>query len=573
MPSGHPLLLWLAFASQAAACLYCFSTHAQRHRVCQHFLGHQSPQHAACLKTLQTAFQPYTQIKVGECRPIERRARTEAASIHNPGVQEGYSPAPLLTSSTPWVSALTGPSPAAILSFPGVSELEKLKETFGRIIFFLEEKGLAKVSYRLAIPDAAQQLKKEVEQLSAAPACIPPCVVDVHKTEGEAVLFKCTVNFTLPSDTILKWRFAKELRSQYMSFFQDLHSGFSPSLLIQPILQSRHGTYACQISAEDDVLVRMFFYLNVTARNLGLQKDLQEMFRVILNPPPGMELEEVVEENNLPSLQELLSQPDYLHQKNVIFLIVGLALGSMLVTLVALVHGGLSEMKEEIETGVRFLSRLVKRDEKLDKEQVRRFGECLTTILCERFSDHWYPENPQKGQAYRCIRINRKQKVDDSLLKACKDCGLDYSKLSLPREISLWIDPGEVCCRLGENSYHFKVVNEPESNSGKATPEMETSDYHSESPSECSSEDEGPAKRLGTTPVPSKSQSKGNDNKQAPQYFYMPSPLWVPYSQVSYIPAYQPVTVYYVDYASKPPVARKPNPNLLKRLTKRASKV
>ncbi|XP_066495049.1 protein BTG3-like [Tiliqua scincoides] len=232
-------------------------------------------------------------------------------------------------------------------------------------------------------------------------------------------------------------------------------------------------------------------------------------------------------------------------------------------------------MKEEVETGVRFISRLMIRDNKLDKGQVERFQDSLVKILCERFHEHWYPENPLKGQAYRCIRINRKQPVDSLLLKACTDCELDYSQLDLPPEISIWIDPGDVCCRLSENSHYFSVSKE-ESHSGKATPELETSDYHSDSsPSESSSEDEGPAKRAATTPVPSKSRPAGNNPKQAPQYFYMPNPLWVPYPQgvVSYIPAYQPITLYFVDVAStKSPTAKTRNPNLVKRLTKRATR-
>ncbi|XP_058051598.1 protein BTG3-like [Ahaetulla prasina] len=228
-------------------------------------------------------------------------------------------------------------------------------------------------------------------------------------------------------------------------------------------------------------------------------------------------------------------------------------------------------MKDEVEIGTRFISRLVNRHEKLEKNQVERFGENLTKILCERFNEHWYPDNPVKGQAYRCIRINRKQQVDDSLLKACTACGLDYSELALPREISIWIDPGEVCCRLGENNQYFTVKDE-ENKSGKSTPEPVTSDYHSESPSE-TSEDESLAK-FSKTRYPGRSRLVGKHSPTLPtQYFYVPAPLWVPCPQsvVSYIPAYQPV-FYYVDVTSKSPVPRKPNLNLVRRLTKRAAK-
>lgn len=58
-------------------------------------------------------------------------------------------------------------------------------------------------------------------------------------------------------------------------------------------------------------------------------------------------------------------------------------------------------MKEEVEIGVRFISRLVNQNDKLAKRQVQHFGESLVTVLCERYSEHWYPENPLKGQAYR----------------------------------------------------------------------------------------------------------------------------------------------------------------------------
>ncbi|XP_042296555.1 protein BTG3-like isoform X2 [Sceloporus undulatus] len=237
-----------------------------------------------------------------------------------------------------------------------------------------------------------------------------------------------------------------------------------------------------------------------------------------------------------------------------------------------------SAMKDDVGKAVRFLCRIVKtRNEKVDKERVDKFGEHLIAILCERYTGHWYPEKPMKGQAYRCIRINRNSPVDESLLKACKESGLEYSELKLPREFTLWIDPGDVCCRLSESSQHFTVKEEEESSSssGKTTPEMETSDYHSESPtSEFSSEDEGKAKLLANSGAVSKYQPGQNNNKQVTQYFYTPSPLWVPGHQnvVSYLPAYQPVAFYYPGFNLKKPVPRKPNPNLVKRLTQRASK-
>lgn len=47
----------------------------------------------------------------------------------------------------------------------------------------------------------------------------------------------------------------------------------------------------------------------------------------------------------------------------------------------------------------------------------------------------------------RCIRVNRFQKEDAELLRACAESGVQYKDLGLPKELTLWVDPGEVCCR------------------------------------------------------------------------------------------------------------------------------
>ncbi|XP_067403099.1 protein BTG3-like isoform X1 [Emydura macquarii macquarii] len=214
-------------------------------------------------------------------------------------------------------------------------------------------------------------------------------------------------------------------------------------------------------------------------------------------------------------------------------------------------------MKEEVETGAQFLSRLVNRHGRLDDGRVEQFGEHLATILRER-----------------CIRINRRQQVDESLLRACAGCGLQYSDLALPRELSLWIDPGEVCCRLGENSHYF-TVNPAAGAGGKGTPEPETSDYHSESLSDSSSEDEGSA-RPPPAPAPALIRPAPREpSKKASELFYVPAPMWVPCTTqrlVSYIPTYQPLTFYYVSVGTKPSPVKKPNHDRLRRLTHRAAK-
>lgn len=59
------------------------------------------------------------------------------------------------------------------------------------------------------------------------------------------------------------------------------------------------------------------------------------------------------------------------------------------------------KMKNEIAAVVFFFTRLVRKHDKLKKEAVERFAEKLTLILQEKYTNHWYPEKPSKGQAYR----------------------------------------------------------------------------------------------------------------------------------------------------------------------------
>uniref|UniRef100_A0A8C7WD05 B-cell translocation 3 n=1 Tax=Oncorhynchus mykiss TaxID=8022 RepID=A0A8C7WD05_ONCMY len=161
-------------------------------------------------------------------------------------------------------------------------------------------------------------------------------------------------------------------------------------------------------------------------------------------------------------------------------------------------------MKKEIAAVVFFLKRLIKKVERLDTQKVDLFVERLTVALQEKFRGHWYPDNPSKGQAFRCIRVNRLQREDPELLRACQESGVQYKDLGLPRELTLWVDPGEVCCRYGERNLAFTVASFSGDDKEDVTSAVErvTSDYHS-----CSSSDEDSGLRE-TRPPPTFPQNR-----------------------------------------------------------------
>ncbi|XP_028985733.1 protein BTG4 [Betta splendens] len=143
-------------------------------------------------------------------------------------------------------------------------------------------------------------------------------------------------------------------------------------------------------------------------------------------------------------------------------------------------------MKREVNAAVAYLQRMVVARSNLDEAVAQLFAEKLQKLLCDKYNDHWYPDCPSKGQAYRCIRINNGQVCDDVLLQACKEIEITPSELCLPPELTLWIDPMEVCARSKEHYRPFTIARFNKESVGAGTPDH-TSDYHSATSSSCSS--------------------------------------------------------------------------------------
>ena len=57
-------------------------------------------------------------------------------------------------------------------------------------------------------------------------------------------------------------------------------------------------------------------------------------------------------------------------------------------------------MKDELGSAVDFLTKIL-RTRNVPESKVEKFNTCLLDVLTNHYEDHWFPEKPFKGSAYR----------------------------------------------------------------------------------------------------------------------------------------------------------------------------
>lgn len=98
---------------------------------------------------------------------------------------------------------------------------------------------------------------------------------------------------------------------------------------------------------------------------------------------------------------------------------------------------------------------------KVPENKLVVFIKVLTDLLTARYKKNWYPENPERGSGYRCIRVNT-QSIDPTVVESLKRADIDIVKGLIITEVTIWVDPGVVSVRIGEDGSIGPIVVDEE---------------------------------------------------------------------------------------------------------------
>lgn len=106
-------------------------------------------------------------------------------------------------------------------------------------------------------------------------------------------------------------------------------------------------------------------------------------------------------------------------------------------------------MKLEVEAAVNFLTYLLVKA-RFEPWATESFRKSLTLLLMQHYCGHWYPAEPLKGSGYRCLRVNGV--MHPLLAVAANLCSIPpiQFRKAFPAELTIWVDPGDVNVRIGE---------------------------------------------------------------------------------------------------------------------------
>lgn len=113
-------------------------------------------------------------------------------------------------------------------------------------------------------------------------------------------------------------------------------------------------------------------------------------------------------------------------------------------------------MREEVDNACDFLCSNLRSNSytTVTEEQIKSFRTVLKDLIVDKFTNHWYPDKPLRGNGFRCISIDKDtQMLDSVLVKAANVSNISKTLFltTFRSGLALWIDPGDVSYRTGRS--------------------------------------------------------------------------------------------------------------------------
>ena len=114
----------------------------------------------------------------------------------------------------------------------------------------------------------------------------------------------------------------------------------------------------------------------------------------------------------------------------------------------------------EILSVSNFLAYLVKLVRpQINQDELELFQIGVVEVLEEKYTNHWFPEEPLKGSGSRGIRVSGI--MDHKICKAGEYCGWSRSFIDamfFSSKLYIWVDPYEVSYRIGNGSLPVVIL-------------------------------------------------------------------------------------------------------------------
>lgn len=84
---------------------------------------------------------------------------------------------------------------------------------------------------------------------------------------------------------------------------------------------------------------------------------------------------------------------------------------------------------------------------------LENLAKAIRDALIKKYTGHWWPGKPIRGSGYRCIRVGNNAKTFEKVIaEAVHKTGLSLElvRKAFSTELFLWIDPGEISYKLGD---------------------------------------------------------------------------------------------------------------------------